>query len=130
MFHVTLYYTAYWQALLGVTGHFERPSNASQLLFPTEKVVGVIAAELSSRPEPRFALVVTDYFAGVGSQAAVVSVDGGPIRPAGDINDALRALGATAAEGLDEFDTVGLDAHRSPPDYLDRYVDLCDELGV
>ena len=30
----------------------------------------------------------------------------------------------------DEFDTVGLGAHRTQPDYLGRYVDLCDQLGA
>ena len=32
--------------------------------------------------------------------------------------------------GEDEFATVGLGRHRRSPEYLDRYVDLCDELGV
>ncbi|WP_378736720.1 hypothetical protein [Nocardia brasiliensis] len=130
MFHVTHYYTAYWQGLLRVTGHFELAPSARRLLFPTENVIGVLARELSAQLEPAFALVVTDYFAGMGDQGAVVSIDGGPIRPVADINDALRALGVTAAEGLDEFDTVGLGNHRSTPDYLDRYVDLCEEIGA
>ncbi|GGL32568.1 hypothetical protein [Nocardia jinanensis] len=130
LFHLTHYYAAYRQKLLGVEGHFELAPSARELLFPTENVIGVLAAELSARSEATFALVVTDYFAGAGGQGAVVSIDGGPIRPVADINGALRVLGVAAREGLDEFDTVGLGDQRSTPDYLDRYVDLCDELGV
>ncbi|NKY35643.1 hypothetical protein HGA13_21585 [Nocardia speluncae] len=130
LFHLTHSYTAYWQAKLGIGGYFERPANASELLFPTEKIIGVVAAEITARPAPTFAVVVTEYFAGAGGQAAVVSVDGGPISPVDNINSALRVLGVVAAQGSDEFDTVGLSGHRSTPDYLDRYVDLCEDLGV
>ncbi|NKX89212.1 hypothetical protein [Nocardia coubleae] len=129
LFHVTHYYTAYWQERLGVTGHFEFRSSAG-LVFTTENVVRVVAADLVGRPDPTFALVATEYFAGVGDQAAAVCEHGGSIRQVATINDALRVLGVVAAAGLDEFDTVGLAAHRSTPDYLDRYEDLCDELGV
>jgi hypothetical protein len=31
---------------------------------------------------------------------------------------------------VDEFDGIGLGHHRSSPDDLDRYVDLCHELGL
>ncbi|MEU4597713.1 hypothetical protein [Nocardia sp. NPDC023988] len=129
LFHVTHYYTAYWQELLGVTGHFEFESRNGQL-FPTENVVRLVAADLAARPDPTFAVVATDYFAGMGEQGAVVCVGGGSIQQMASINDALRVLGVRAAAGLDEFDTVRLAAHRSRPDYLDRYEDLCDELGV
>jgi hypothetical protein len=36
----------------------------------------------------------------------------------------------TRERGLDAFDTVGLGDHRSPPEHLERYRELCDELGV
>lgn len=130
LFHISPDYTAYQQAKLGLDGEFERPENARELLFPTENVIGVLAAEITARPAPTFALVVTDYAGGAGGQGAVVAVDGGPIRPAADINDALRTLGVAAAQGLDEFDTVGLGDQRSMPGYLGRYESLCDELGV
>ncbi|MGW0181263.1 hypothetical protein [Nocardia sp. NPDC003345] len=130
LFHITPDYTAYRQAKLGLEGDFERPPNARELLFPTENVIGVLAAEITTRPAPTFALVVTDYHGGTGGQAAVVSIDGGPVRPAADINDALRTLGVAADQGLDEFDTVGLGDQRATPDYLYRYESLCDELGV
>jgi len=56
-------------------------------------------------------------------------VDGRRERDVRDINAALRVLGVVAADGLDEFDTVGLAEHRSTPEALDRYEDLCDELA-
>ncbi|MBB2909791.1 hypothetical protein FHS43_001037 [Streptosporangium becharense] len=31
---------------------------------------------------------------------------------------------------MDEFDTIGLGTFRSNPDHRDRYIELCDELGV
>ncbi|WP_067900299.1 hypothetical protein [Nocardia vaccinii] len=89
-----------------------------------------IATELATRPDSTFAVVLTDYFGGIGEQWAAVSVDGGPVRSVNAINTALRALGIRATAGSDEFDTVGLAAHRSTPDYLNRYIDLCDEFGA
>ncbi|MEV6063835.1 hypothetical protein [Nocardia asteroides] len=127
--HLTHYYTAYWQASLGITEHVE-PSPQPPILFPAEGVVKVIAADLSARADPTFAVVYTDYHAGVGDQWAATCIAGGTIRSASNINAALRMLGITAAPGLDEFDTVGLATHRSTPEYLDRYIDLCDGLGV
>jgi hypothetical protein len=46
-----------------------------------------------------------------------------------DSNHALRVLGVRAVAGADEFDTVGLGRHRRTPACLDRYEDLCDDLG-
>lgn len=67
---------------------------------------------------------------GVGEQWACAFVEGRRVQAVGDINAALRVLGVVAAEGLDEFDTVGLAAHRSSPEELERYEDLCDDLGL
>jgi hypothetical protein len=129
MCHITHYYTAYWQARLGISNYIELPREAPSL-FPREGVMATIATDLATRSGPSFAVVLTDYFGGSGDQWAVVSVDGGPVRSVNTINSALRTLGISAVTGSDEFDAVGLAAHRSTPDYLDRYVDLCDELGV
>ncbi|WP_458691372.1 hypothetical protein [Nocardia tengchongensis] len=129
LLHVTHYYTAYWQARLGISSYLELPSEAPGL-FPREGVVTTIATELATRPNSTFAVVLTDYFGGIGEQWGAVSVDGGPVRSVNAINTALRALGIRATAGSDEFDTVGLSAHRSTPDYLDRYIDLCDEFGA
>jgi hypothetical protein len=61
-----------------------------------------MATEIAARPAPTFAVVVTEYFGGAGGQAAVVSVDGRPIRPVDNINSALRVLEVVAAPGSDE----------------------------
>ena len=46
------------------------------------------------------------------------------------INDALAFFGVIKKDNLDEFDTVGLSNYRSAPEYLIKYIDLADELGV
>jgi len=71
-----------------------------------------------------FAYIETDYFGGVGSQAAAIfsgrlpatllaDEDAkAPPRPESPINSALRSLGVRAAPGQDEFDTVGIGRFR------------------
>jgi hypothetical protein len=70
------------------------------------------------------AYIETDYFGGVGQQAAVV-VNGGRLlfgpqsAESGPINEALAALGAKVAPGtIDEFHAVELDRHRHTEDWL------------
>jgi hypothetical protein len=47
-------------------------------------------------------------------------------------NDRTSCDGAVTVDDIASIclDTVGLGAHRSRPEYLARYVALCDELGV
>lgn len=76
------------------------------------------------------AYLEAEFFAGPGTQAAVVWDDGrvvlGPLQHDGDdpapeqppmsdwpINTALRRLGVRAGEGSDEFDALDLGRHRS-----------------
>ncbi|MBF6137321.1 hypothetical protein IU501_30560 [Nocardia otitidiscaviarum] len=66
----------------------------------------------------------------MGHSITALIVPGTLLHSVSTINAALRAFGVTAAPGSDEFDTVGLADHRSSPDYLDRYIDLCDDMGV
>jgi hypothetical protein len=131
--HINHYYTAYWQARRGGSAEFDVPSEFPPV-FPREGVVVSLAAALtctgSNDQQPTFVLVMTDYFGGVGDQWACAFVAGRRVRHVRDINGALRTLGIQPAGGVDEFDTVGLADHRRSPDYLDRYADLCDELGV
>ena len=94
-------------------------------------MVAHIVAALLGTQTPTFAIIETDYFGGAGSQAAALYIR--THRANGDaasINDVLRMLGIVAAPGLDEFDTIGLAAHRSNPDELGRYIELREELGV
>ena len=60
----------------------------------------------------RIARVSADYFGDAGSQSATVWADGEVIADRVDVNEALRLLGVQAAEGLDEWDTVGLGRFR------------------
>ena len=77
------------------------------------------------------AYVEAEFFGGVGEQAAVVWDRGeavfGPTAQqfpsdvaavnVGPINGALRALGVTAVDGRDEFDSLGLGRHRHVEDW-------------
>ncbi len=130
LFHIDHYFTAYWQAVRGRSELLDVPSEFP-IVFPREGVVAQLVAELTGLDAPRFALIRTEYFGGAGGQWACVFTGCHRETDAtATINDALRLLGIARRGSLDEFDTVGLGAHRSSPEYLDRYVGLCDELGV
>jgi hypothetical protein len=132
--HVTVlpidyHYSAYWAARRGVPGHLDVPAGLN-LIFPREFVLLDLVREITSLVEPRFAIIQTEYFT-AGNQWAVAFR--GSTRLTGQdasINDALAVLGVRAAAPLDEFDTIGLGGYRGNPDYLDAYLELCDELGV
>jgi hypothetical protein len=130
LFHIDHYYAAYWQAVRGCTKQLDVPSEFPGV-FPREGVVAQLVSELTGIETTRFALIQTEYFGGAGEQWARAFTGE---RRASDanttINDVLRMLGVARQGHLDEFDTVGLGGHRIPPEYLERYVDLCDELGV
>jgi hypothetical protein len=130
LFHIDHYYTAYWQAVRRCATQLDVPSGFPGV-FPREGVVVRLVAELTGLEAARFALIQTEYFGGVGEQWACAFT--GEHRETGaqaTINDALRMLGVVRRGDLDEFDTINLGAHRSPPHYLERYVGLCDALGV
>jgi hypothetical protein len=66
--------------------------------------------------------VETEYFGGVGDQAAAAFAEGHILPPtpvAGDcsINRALRCLGIISPEDLDEFDYIGLSRYRRTSDW-------------
>jgi hypothetical protein len=127
---VTVYYSAYQQATRGVTERLELPIGFPRT-FPTQGVLAQLAAALTGTAEPTFAVVMTNYFGGVGDQWACLYRPGSATPAvAGTVNEALAALGVRAAAGMDEFDTVGLSAYRRAPDHLEAYEDLCDELGI
>lgn len=68
------------------------------------------------------AYIETEYFGGMGTQGATV-FDGGkhalsePAKGEGAINLALKCLGVSAAEGIDEFDYIGLSRYRHTCDW-------------
>ncbi len=74
----------------------------------------------------RFALIQTDYFGGIGEQYATVYDQGQRVLEAteGSVNSALKAIGVTEANGLDAFDTIGLQQYR---DFSDLFIDYYDD---
>jgi len=97
----------------------QRPGSACRLIPEGRLLRGSPAlyellAEISQAGPTIY--VETEYFGGVGEQYAVVAEDGAIVSFwEGDhpINEALRRLGITSEDGLDEFDTVGLGLTRS-----------------
>ncbi|MFJ7130362.1 hypothetical protein [Streptomyces sp. NPDC098101] len=130
VFPINHYFSAYWAAKRRNSASLDLPEGLS-LLFPTEAVLCDLVREVTGTDRPRFAIIETHYFAGVGHQGAVVF--DGEDRLATDptsINQALAALGVRATSAMDEFDVIGLAGFRSNPEYLDAYAELCEELGV
>lgn len=129
MFHIDHYYTACWQKQLNVQGNLEGVVDCA--MFPSEAIVHILMAKVSGTLQPVFAVILTDYFGGVGQQWAQVYQGAAIVNPQiRSINQALAQLGVVARPGMDEFDTVGLSNYRSQPEYLEQYRDLADTLGV
>lgn len=131
LFFINLAYELFWAHELAVPGALSVPFDVPTY-FPTGRVLRVIAEALLRHAAPRFGVLMTDYFGGVGSQYACLFVGDRCEGFAGPcpINQLLRALGVIARAGLDEFDTVGLGRHRTNPTYLERYAELCDARGL
>ena len=99
--------------------------------FPTDAALAEIMKKISGISLPQYAIIKTDYFGGMGFQwASVFQGKTNADFTVRTINQALRYLGVTKKNGLDEFETVGLDKIRVQQDYLDKYRDLYDELGL
>ncbi|MEK7723770.1 MAG: hypothetical protein AAB336_05435 [Acidobacteriota bacterium] len=133
LFHIDGWYAAYWQHLLKTEGELGVKNICKDwfMIIPSEIALAEIMKRISKQSEPKFAIVITDYFGGIGFQWA--NVFRGSInadKQIETINQALRYLDVNAKAGLDEFDTVGLDKIRSQPGYLEKYRDLYDELGL
>ena len=81
-----------------------------------------VAADLSENGS--VAYIETEYFGGLGDQAAIAWREGRVVLSAnradiGPINAALRVLGAAAQGQLDEFESVGLGRYRSNESWLE-----------
>ncbi|NML40391.1 hypothetical protein HHL17_24555 [Chitinophaga sp. G-6-1-13] len=139
LFHFNNYYMAYWEHIMGAKGYLDilkqevSPNYQIGKIFvsPISKVVAEIMKRISKTEDPLYAIIITDYFGGIGGQWA--NVFRGEVNQDINIkwiNEALRLLGVKAAPELDEFDTVGLTKIRVGPEYLFKYTDLCDEHGL
>jgi len=130
MFHIDHYYTAYWQKRLKVSGYL-KTYGVKHACFPSEAVIAVLIGEISTMPNSQYAIILTDYCGGIGEQVAhVYKHDQLASKEVTTINQALSFLGVITKKGVDEFDTIGLSAHRTQPEYLEKYVDWAEELGV
>lgn len=127
LFHVDQYYSEYWQNKLQIQGRLTT-YNIDNPTFPSEQVLSEIVKAISTEVDVHWAIIQTDYFGGIGSQAANAFINEQNIsKEIKNINQALLALGIVATKGYDEFDTVGLDDIRHQPDYLEKYRELLDE---
>ncbi|TXS38729.1 hypothetical protein [Streptomyces sp. OR43] len=130
VFPIDHYFSAYWAARRGNSALLDLPDGLT-VLFPTEAVLHDLVREVTGTDRPLFAIIATDYFAGTGGQWAVAFDGENRVTPdRASVNQALAALGVRATTSRDEFDVIGLSGFRSNPDYLEAYVDLCDDLGV
>jgi len=135
LFPIDHYYSAYWQYKLKTEGCLKGAPKSGDLyhsiIFPEEAVIATLVEQITARANSLFAIIVTDYFGGMGSQWARLYSGHDLIEEQiNSINHALRFLGVIAKPGMDEFDTVGLGDIRSMPDNLDKYAEWVDELNL
>lgn len=130
LFHIDLYYSVCWQYKLKTQGRLTL-YNIDNICFPDDIALAHIMDAISVDRKAEYAIIATEYFAGIGDQWANVFRGEENIgTDVGRINQALRVLGVVAEKPYDEFDTVGLSRYRSQPDYLEKYRDLADEYGI
>lgn len=70
-----------------------------------------------------YAIIMTEYFGGIGEQYASVYRENQLIMPEteGGINKALKLIGVVKKNGKDEFDTIQLNKYRSFDSYFENY---------
>ena len=130
MFFIDGFFTACWQKKLKKEGLLE--SNCNEVAwYPREFVIYELMKRISRNEQVKFALIFTDYFGGIGKQYANLYIEDQNVDLSlNTINKVLKHLGVEKGSHQDEFETVGLDRHRINPEYLEKYKDLADELGV
>jgi hypothetical protein len=133
LFHIDGWYAACWQHLLKTEGELEIVNINKDwfMSIPSEIALAEIMKRISKSSQLKFAIIMTDYFGGMGFQwANVFSGSTNADRTVETINQALKYLGVNAKSELDEFDTVGLSKIRTQPEFLEKYRDLYEELGL
>jgi hypothetical protein len=127
LFHVDHYFSAYWQFKFGLKEYLKTPP-LDYIVFPTELALAELMKKVAATADIEFAIISTDYFGGMGQQFASVYKNETLVSESiTTINQALEYLGVKRENGLDEFDTVGLEKIRSQPDMLDKYRQLCEK---
>lgn len=130
MFFINGFYTACWQKKLNISGFLD--TNCKEVTwYPNEKVIYELMKRISKNKEVEFTVILTDYFGGTGEQYAnVYKEDKNVDLEINTISKALKYLGVEKGNQYDEFEAVGLVNYRSNPNYLDKYREIADELGV
>lgn len=127
--HIDHYFSMFWQRWLDV--HDVIDMGDVPCIFPNDGVLSLIVSALVGREKPRYAVIMTDYFGGAGTQYAAVLEGTTRVSPDGaSIDEALRMLGVQRSKDADEFDTVGLGRIRHQPDSLEIFGSLCRELDI
>ena len=99
--------------------------------FPRELVIYDLMKKVSKSKKVEFAIILTDYHAGIGVQYANVFIENKNVDlEINTISKALSQLGVIKENHQDEFDTLGLSKYSVNPDYLEKYRDMADELGI
>ncbi len=113
------------------TGRFLESNCDKVTWYPREFVIFHILKQISTSEVLEFALIITDYFGGVGQQFANVYSENKNVDFKIDtISKALKYLGVEKGDRYDEFDTIGLGRYRINPDFLEKYRDLASDIGV
>jgi len=128
LFWLDIRYTEYWGDKLCILGTLKTPLrvNKSELLFPDDRVIVHLMSHITGTTSPLYAIIATEYFGGIGEQAAALYrgetliTDDEQASDYGSINQVLRGLGVDSQENMDEFDTLGLSNYRRiPSNFLD-----------
>lgn len=129
-FPIDVNFTTYWQHKLNCQGTLE--TNCPQIpWFPNEMAIYELMKRITNRDLIQYGIILTDYFGGKGSQYANAFQNEKNLDTKLDtISKVLRQLGVQKGGFFDEFDALGLGELRSNPDYLEKYRDLCEDLGL
>jgi hypothetical protein len=121
------YHLAYWSHKLGRLGRWKIPESFPKT-FPAREVLGELVGAVQAKDAP-FAIVMTEYFGGIGEQWAAF-VEGGKMIPQADINAVLSALGVSPGGHLDAFAAYGFGDIRRNPECLLKYGRWCGIYNV
>jgi hypothetical protein len=104
----------YWAEKLGIN------NEADNEIILNCPVTHFFAKELGLE---KYAIVYTDYWAGIGTQFATVFEKDRVIMPETEegINQALKMLGVQRVDGQDEFDSISLGNYRDFELYFEKY---------
>ena len=130
MFFIDGFYSAFWQEKLQTIGCLE--TNCQKITwFPRENSLYQLMKNISKENPVEFMIIQTDYHGGVGNQNAnLYKEDKNVDLNINTISKGLQYLRVNKGSFYDEFEAVGLNNHRTNPEFLDKYRDLADELGV